>query len=408
MTTRRKILPSVLLLILSSLGILMGCLFAGLTLSGTNLFFSQNNSSVDPLPLISTAAMGITTAILNVPTLITTIKKLFGKRQKKPPQSLLRTANILLIIWFLILAFGFFVSRTEKWGKLIAPLTIAAVLIPIFWLVEFARRGLPRSTRLREQGTLTIGLTAAPLVIISLELVMIFLAVIAVIIALGFQGVLNEQPINFLKDLNISQGGIADFEKILFAMMRQPLIATAVFIALGLVAPLIEEIFKPLALWFLFNRPLHEHEGFSLGLISGGAFALIESIGLVIQIDTRDWLAAVVLRAATGVLHIGLSGLVGYGITKSINEKRFAKGIFYILAAALLHGAWNSLALFSGITSPAPISEVKMNNINLKNISVALLMIAVFITIIIIILYINRHLRKSFNKTNAPTNESIK
>ena len=88
MTARRKILPSVLLLILSSLGILMGCLFAGLTLSGTNLFFSQNNSSVDPLPLISTAAMGITTAILNVPTLITTIKKLFGKRQKKPPQSL--------------------------------------------------------------------------------------------------------------------------------------------------------------------------------------------------------------------------------------------------------------------------------------------------------------------------------
>ena len=402
MASKKTDLPSVLLLLLSALGILIGLLIAALTLISAYVFPTASLSAAEEMSVLSTSILSISISILNVPTLITSIKKLQRKSAIQSLHPLFQKANYVIILWLLMIAVGYFISHEGRGTLLLAPLTVAAVIIPVWWLIEFSRRGLPRSTKLREWGTLTIGLTVVPIIIILFELILIVIAVVVVMIGLGFQPGLTNQLFSFLENINLYQGGIEEVEQILYEMMKQPLIRAAIFLIIGLIAPLIEEIFKPMSTWLLLNRPLKEYEGFSLGLISGGAFAILESAGMVIQVDIQDWLIAVTLRAATGVLHIGLSGLVGYGLARSWHQNRIGRGILYVFSAAILHGAWNSLALLSGFYSSALSGE---SGIEISGINGALsifFMIIVFISIIVITLKINSRLRQDLTAPVEP------
>ena len=403
MASKKLNIPSVLLLLLSSLGILIGVLTAALTLTSVYVFPTDSLSAVDEMSALSTSILLVSISALNVPTLITSIKSFQRKTTHQSLQPLFQKANYLIIVWLLIIAAGYFISRGRSRIFLLAPLTVAAVIIPVWWLIEFSRRGLPRSTKLREWGTLTIGLTVAPVVIIMIELILIVVAVIVVMIRLGFQPGLSSELLSFLENINLYQGGIEGLEQILYEMMRQPLISAAIFLTIGLIAPLIEEIFKPMSTWFLLSRPLEEYEGFSLGLISGGAFAILESAGMVIQMDIKDWLAAITLRAATGVLHIGLSGLVGYGLARSWHQKRLDRGILYVFTAAILHGAWNSLALLSGFTSSELSKEPGLAFLKTNNFFSLFFMMVVFVIIIAITIKINSRLQQNLRAPVEPS-----
>lgn len=394
MALKKPKLPSVLLLILSALGILFGGFIAGMTLVGANLLPANNLSTTDILSITTTSLLSFLVCILNLPTFITSIRKLKQKPSRHPLPRLFKKANYLIVSWLLIISIGYFISQNETATVFLAPLTIAAVSIPVWWLIEFSRRGLPRSTKLREWGTLTIGITITPIIIIFVEIIVIAIIIVVVMIGLGFQANLIDQIIPFLENINLYQGGIGELEKILYDLMKNPIISAGIFLAIGFLAPLIEEIFKPMAIWFLLKRPLKEYEGFSLGLISGGAFALLESAGMVTQMNAQDWLSAVALRAATGVLHIGLSGLVGYGLTRSWNQKQYGKGIMYVLSAALLHGGWNSLALLSGFSSTLTQAGPSFDISGVISVLILGCMIALFIAIITITLKINAHLRR--------------
>ena len=388
--------------VLSALGILFGVTAAVLTLISTYGFSETSLTASDEMTALSTSALLISIGMLNVPTLITSIKKFQKKPIRQSKISYPQKANYFLLLWLLIITVGFFVSREGNKIFLLAPLTVAAVFIPVWWLIEFSRRGLPRSTRLREWGTLTIGLTITPIVIISIELLLTAIATVAVMIRLGFQPNLSSQLHSFIKNINQYQGGIVELEQILYEIMKQPIISTAIFLILGLIAPLIEEIFKPMSTWFLLSRPLEEFEGFSLGLISGGAFAILESAGIVIQMGSQDWLIAIVLRAATGVLHIGLSGLVGYGLARSWRQKKFVRGILYIIAATILHGVWNSMSLLSGFSSSL-FNKPGMETSGFSSIISLIFIIIIFVSVIAITLSINSRLRQDLARPTEPS-----
>ena len=394
MASKISKIPGVLLLILSTLGIIFGGSITGLTLVSAYLFPADNLSTTDILSITTTGLLSLSVCILNLPTFIAAIQKLKQKPFSHPLTNLFNRANYLMVFWLIILFVGYFISQDETATLLLAPLTIAAVTVPIWWLIEFSRRGLPRSTQLREWGTLSIGITVTPILIILIEMTVVAIIIVLVLISLGFQNNLNNQIISFLENINLYQGGLGDLEQILYDLMKNPIISAGIFLTIGLLAPLIEEIFKPLAIWFLLRRPLKEYEGFSLGLISGGAFALLESAGMVIQMNAQDWLTVIALRTATGVLHIGLSGLVGYGLTRSWNQKQYWKGIIYIFAAALLHGGWNSLALLSGFSSTFTQRGTSFETSGGISIPVLGCMISIFIGIITITFKINAHLRR--------------
>ena len=300
-----------------------------------------------------------------------------------------------MIFWMLVLITGYFISKKDAETIFLAPLTIAGVLIPIWWLIELARMKLPRSTRLREWGTLSIGLTVAPSIIMLVEILLVVTGIIMASVVLGLQTDWSSQLPSLLDQARISGGEIDGLEELLFDLMKNPILSTAIFLTAGLFAPLTEELFKPIATWFLFNRPLKEYEGYSLGLISGGAFALLESAGMIIQINAQDWLPAVALRAATDVLHIGLSGFVGYGLVRHWNIKRYGRGILCIFIATLLHGSWNSLALFSEFSTMLLPEYAPPGTDDLAFAVSIILMVLVFISVIVINVVINSRLRRN-------------
>lgn len=406
MANERKKLPGALLLLLSALGFLFSLITALIALLGAPLLADSAASFSDRLPILSSGMLALVMALLNLPTLILSIRYLLGKSVNVRKASLFKPASVFILVWAAVLAAGFFTARNSTFPLLLAMLTVFAVSIPVWWLVEFCRRGLPRSLALREWGTLAVGLSAAPLVIMATEILLVVLIGVVVFFALSAQPGAIAQISEVFQNIELYQGSLEQLEKMLYELARNPVVASALFLVVGLIAPFIEEIFKPMAVWFLLNRPLKEHEGFSLGLISGGAFALLESAGLVGQIGADTWLTAVALRAATGLLHIGLSGLVGYGLVRAWNRKSFARSLLYLLAAGGLHGAWNSLALLSGFTTTAlPAASAEFQP-SLGGTLTVFGMFFVFIAVLLIVLRLNRDLRRKNTETAVDGIES--
>ncbi len=388
-----KKLPGVLMLILSALGILISLFIAAgvaFSLSSLRSIFS---SPLEMMPAASAGALALLIGVLQIPTLVLAVNSLRGKPTPLKYPSLYKPASLAMIGSVIILLVGVLAIHVQAAWYIFVPLTLLLVAIPVWWIVEFSRRGLPRSTALREWGTLTIGLTAAPLIIMVVELSMVVIAALVVLAVLISQPALMEQLAESAQNLDLNQGGIEQLEQVLMEMAHNPAIASALFLMIGVLAPFVEELFKPMAIWFLLKRPLKDNEGFSLGLISGGAFALIESAGLISQIGLDTWVQAVVLRAGTGFLHIGLSGLVGYGLVSSWNQKRFGHSLLYLFGAAGLHGLWNSLALLNGFYSPnSSLTEFQPTAGSILSV---IGMIAVFVALLIIVLHINKILHQS-------------
>jgi hypothetical protein len=397
MQPERKIFPSVLLLILSMLGFLFSG-FAAVWMVIGLLFFEDTSLPSEVLTLISAAVLAILTAALQIPAFLNAIRDLRQKDTSPRHDSLFKPASYAMILWIGVMIFGFFVSRTDAARLLLAPLTVLGIALPIWWLVEFSRRKLPRSSGLHEWGSLSVGLTAAPVFIIIVEVILLIVVGVIVFFALSVQPGFMEDLTVIFQDVDFSQGDLESLERLIFQLAQNPLLAGALLFIIGLVAPFVEELFKPVAVWFLLRHPLKPHEGFSLGLISGGAFALLESAGLVSQINPNDWLVAICLRAATGILHIGLSGFVGYGFAKAWNDMRYGRVFLHLLIATGLHGTWNALALINGYSTSLLPAVQQSSLSSVTSVITLALMAAVFISVIYITLRVNRKLRNELQK----------
>jgi len=393
MSEDRKKLPGVLLLMLSALGFLLGLGGALLTLIGLS-FTGDGIGFAESLSVVSSGLLSLLIALLNLPAFVVSIRYLRGKTIGVTVGSLFKPASLSLILWGGALAAGIFAIESANAPLLVAVLTVVAVIIPIWWLVEFSRRKLPRSNAAREWGALAVGLTAAPLIIMVVEVLLMVLVGVGIFFALSTQPEAIREISEIFRNIDDYRGSLEQLETLIYDLAQNPMVAGGLFLVIGILAPFVEEFFKPMAIWFLLKRSLEDHEGFSIGLISGGAFALLESTGLVGQIAPDTWFSAVVLRAATGLLHIGLSGLVGYGLVKSWNRGAFARSLLYLLAAGALHGAWNSLALLSGFaTSPMQTNSAGFEP-TVQSVLPIIGMGAVFIAVLIIVLRIQRNLRR--------------
>jgi len=398
MQQKRNALPSVLLAILSTLGILVGLFISGFLLASTLRVLPHTTpppGNVEVFFNYAIISLALTTSVINALTLSASVRYLRKKGSKPLPVLGIFAKITLLALWLLSLIAGFFASQNPNWYPALALATTISVSLPILLLIMLARSGLPRSTRQREFGTITLGLTVSPLLIMVIESILIALVVVAVFILIGIRNQAPQQISQIIESLVNAGGGIEQLDLVLFDLMQEPIIALAVFLSLGLLVPMIEEIFKPMAVWFLLNRPLQDHEGYALGLISGGAFALLESAGMVIQMNPPDWLAAVVLRAATGILHIGLSGLVGFGLVRSKTIHKPVRGFLFILLAGALHGAWNSFAIYSGLAALPALENPAGYQANAATVASIILMGLIFIAVITLNVFTSRFIRRT-------------
>src|SRR5207245_558494 len=179
---------------------------------------------------------------------------------------------------------------------------------------------------------------------------------LAAVLELAFMVLLvRGQPVNPL--LCVDQPNVSN--------CQNPTIYNIIFIIVALVAPLVEEAVKPLAVVVLIGRIRSAAEAFVLGLACGIGFDLIETTGYISS-GYQDWLSVALTRTGSGLLHgfgAAMVALGWYYIThQETGQGRVLKALGCWLYAVLQHALWNgTLGL---VLLPAPVGPF-FNHLNL-------------------------------------------
>jgi RsiW-degrading membrane proteinase PrsW (M82 family) len=127
-------------------------------------------------------------------------------------------------------------------------------------------------------------------------------------------------------------------------------------ILLSVIAPLVEELVKPLAVVVLIGRVRSKAEAFTLGLACGIGFNLVETTGYISS-GYNDWLNVALVRSGAGLLHglgAAMVALGWYYLTHKEEgawQKRTLLAVGCAAYAVFQHALWNGsvgLALLPG------------------------------------------------------------
>ena len=345
--------PSILILAILALGILF--FFVSTLVTGTISIVGFFDSTLDSAGnMIISFASGLQTIFLLVSGWFI-LQKTMGKEQAEISVRFPFAPWQIIFIPFIVIfciTMGAAVSLSGiKWlgWLLLPPLTLTAVVLPILLILGIGTNGLEFGPSWKTWSVLGLGMTIGPLVMVGLEvIVLIFFAVIGVIAVSTQPDLVNELG-ELAKLLNQGVSDEKSFE-LLVPYLTQPAVIASIFVFLSVMVPLIEELFKPLAVWLMGFRLESPANGFTLGMLSGGAFALIESLN-VSGNGSGSWAVIIAVRAGTSLLHMTTSGLMGYAIVALVRQKKFGRFIGTYLATTVLHGIWNACAAGSAIST---------------------------------------------------------
>lgn len=346
--------PSLLILIVLGIGAAFVLLISfGL---GANSIIGLFSDGIDPAGgMISSFAFGFEFIIL-ILSFWFVLQKTMGRDQADQPLKFPFAgwqiiAGINVVIFAAVI--GGITAYTEiAWlNWIILPaLTILVIVPPIWMLFGIGTNGIDLGPRWRFFSVLGLGMTVGPILMIILEMILLVVIILAGFIYLAVQKPdLFQEIINLTKQLQNENN--ADF--ILNSVA--PYIANPAVIAtlLGYIAflvPLIEELLKPLAVWIFAKKIESPAQGFAMGMLSGGAFALLESLNASGD-GSVSWPVIVSIRAGTSLLHMTASGLVGWGIVSAFQEKKAGRFFAAYFSSVAIHGIWNACAVGAGIST---------------------------------------------------------
>ncbi len=269
-----------------------------------------------------------------------------------------QAANIGFFLLPVLISAGYLLTRNAGLAALSLPwLQLAVVAIPLLWVLETGRKNLSSFSAQQSWGLFSFSVTFTMPFIIIVEFLLITGIVVCFLIYLGITNpsFLNQLTITVERIVNSS----ADRDtiiRILRPYINQPALMYAFFGIMAGLVPLLEELFKPLALWFFSGRSLTPRQGFIGGMICGAAFALLESLGALASPAADEWAVVAVGRVGTGILHITASGLMGWGMVKAWSESRYGLLIAAYALAVSFHALWNTSALMAGMGELAVFS----------------------------------------------------
>ncbi len=180
---------------------------------------------------------------------------------------------------------------------------------------------------------------------------------------------------------------------------NDPKAIALMFILVSVIAPLVEEAVKPLAVVMLIGRIRSAAEAFVLGLAAGIGFDLIETVGYI-SMGYRDWLNVALERSAAGLLHgfgAAMVTLGWYYLTHPKESKHpFQLGFGCWAYAILQHAIWNGS--FGLQLLPAPLGPyLDTGTLTLGSISLpsfTLVYIIESLLMLIFFLYVTGRLRR--------------
>jgi RsiW-degrading membrane proteinase PrsW (M82 family) len=158
-------------------------------------------------------------------------------------------------------------------------------------------------------------------------------------------------------------------------------------VLVSVIAPIIEESMKPLAVLIMLGRLRSAGEAFVLGFACGIGFDLVETSGYISLGDSRPWVDTALERSTAGLLHGFGAGMVALGCyylthRNSINQ-RILIGIGCIAYAIIQHAIWNSTFLLGLLPGPVGLffanGTIQISSYTMQGIVVAYLVESLFI-----------------------------
>lgn len=393
--------PSIYLAIGSGFGLLVGLLGALLfgILAAREIRAGGLTQAMGNMSLAWSAGL---VALLNIPALLYSVPRIGGR--PVPRWTLAgswRLASLALILWAAIVAgAGLLATRlTIATVIFLPPLGLLAAGIPVWWLVEFGRRGL-RTSPQRFWGAVSITLVVTmPVVILTELLGFLMIGALLLVWLTSSSPDLVTQLLELAR--SYTRGGAVSPQSLIDALspyLERPGILLAGLAIFGLIMPLVEELFKTLALWFVPGWRMSQAEGFLLGLVAGGTFALIETLNTLPAMIGPEWAFLILARAATSLLHITCGGLVGWGLASAWTSEKYLRLGGLLLLAILIHGTWNLFVQFSaiqGLSSRLPLNIGSFSRL------APFVLVSVPVLMLLLLTWLNHHLRGRLAIENA-------
>jgi hypothetical protein len=187
-----------------------------------------------------------------------------------------------------------------------------------------------------------------PFFLVPAEIILLILLIIPLAIALATKPEFASQMFG----LSMRLQNTTDPERILQLVgdvINSPLLIGFVMLFMAVIVPLIEEFFKPIAVWLLAGRALSPRDGLVLGMISGAGFALFENLTKVAA--NGQWLTWVVGRMGTAALHIFTGGLTGWALAAAWRERKYLRLLGAYFLSVLIHGLWNGSVMLISLSA---------------------------------------------------------
>jgi hypothetical protein len=259
----------------------------------------------------------------------------------------------LSLIFLIILVAGHAsaVAGGAAWFAL-PPLHVLAASLPMACFAWLGIRKLRINSEQALSGGLASGLTLAPALAITLEI----LAAILLFFVFAFLIALNPDLANALESLQVDLERFQnDPEQVLQAfseLLNQPAILTLVLIFFSVAVPLVEEIAKPAAVWLLmWSRPLRPAEGFAIGLLGGAGFGLFEN--LLSGATAQHWGGVTTLRIGATAFHMATAGVMGWALVRAKNNGKYLSLLGTYILSVVVHGIWNGIVIANSFSSIA-------------------------------------------------------
>ena len=345
--------PTLAQLILSACGGLFGLFAAALLLLMGGLNLVSGNTTSQTTSLLNLAGGTALVGLLCLPSAVYAMLRLL----ERPLPDWRRMPGIRLfaiglpVLWGMALVLAAVVIGHPAETFVIPIIYPVVVGVPIAWLLLIAGRGLLLGGPQRRWGTVSPSLTGTLITVLVTEVLV--LGVLILIFAFWLAA--NPDQMAYFQNFAAVVETV-EAQDSMDVMLRQlfqyPGVVPGLITLAAVVIPMMEELIKPLALYFLLGRRLTPAQGFVGGLICGACFALTESIGSLSQVaDSSSWIMLAIGRSGTALLHITCTGLVGWGVVSAFTERRWGRFFLAFLGAVALHGTWNAATIAQSVST---------------------------------------------------------
>jgi len=268
-----------------------------------------------------------------------------GRSSSRPIslRGLLIPAIVITLLPLALLAGNWVSSRQEFAWLLLPPFHILAISLPVLFLTYLAIHGLSLGSPQRAWGVFAAGSFLGPVLIFAAELAVPLAFLVIGMIWLASRPDLMNNLVTQMEGLQNGSPTPEQVQQLILPYLTRPTVIFAIGIFAAVIVPLIEELLKPIGVWFLVGTPLTPAGGFVAGILCGAGYALIESLGLASS--GEGWASLAIARMGTAGVHILTTGLSGWALALAWRRNRYLRlGGVYLFNVAF-HGLWNALTL---------------------------------------------------------------